>query len=225
MQTGPELYYSAIIFDLDGTLIDSAPGIEYALAEAIHQVIPDKQINSDNLRQCIGPPVREVVRNIFPEVSQYETEQIESCFRPVYDDIGWKKTIVYPRVIEVLSELITRGISCFIVTNKPYTPTRQILAHFGLEPFFKQVLSLNKNDPNLRSKEAMIQYLLEKHSLSPTHSLVVGDSSLDAIAADQNDLPFAAVLYGYGEIYQFNHFPTVGKLNQPFDLLEIVHGV
>lgn len=216
--------YESIIFDLDGTLVDSAPGIEYALRESIRLILPETVIDLTNIRANIGPPLPDLVRQVLPELTPEVADQIETRFRSIYDHTGWQHTSVYESVIETLSQLTDRHIRCFLVTNKRLRPTRQILVKFRLLPFFGEVVSADANQSAPQSKETMVRYLTRKYLLNPGKTLMVGDTRSDATAARICGMDFAVAVYGYGSVHTENEWQGKYTLHKLADLLQIVSG-
>jgi phosphoglycolate phosphatase len=214
--------YESVIFDLDGTLVDSAPGIEHALLESVQLILPDSVIDLPDIRPHIGPPLPELVRRLFPHVTPQVAEQIETRFGLVYDHTGWQLTRVYESAIKTLSWLADHQVGCFLVTNKRQKPTRQILIKFGLLQFFIEVVSADTNGPTLESKEEMVSHLVEKHLLNPGRTLMVGDTHSDATAARMCGMHFALAVYGYGSGYTDREWQEAHILHSISDLVQIV---
>jgi len=186
---------SSILFDLDGTLVDTLPGIDYSCRAAVQAVLPNRKL--ENLRQRMGPPIREIFRQAFSSVEPIVLNQLEAQFRANYDTVGWQKSIAYPSVAETLAQLNDWHINCFVVTNKPSVPTERILSHLGLSKYIKEVTAPDSSSGTFSSKASAIKYLLSKYQLASEHTVVVGDSADDARAAQACHLRFVAVSYGY----------------------------
>src|SRR5690349_17735314 len=116
-----------LIFDLDGTLVDSRPGIQRSLRAAILRVFP--HVDPGVLDFEIGPPVRQMFQQTLKTVNPMELQQLELAFRTSYDSDGWKQTNAYTGVDETLDKLTRRGNICYVVTNKPALSTSRILTH------------------------------------------------------------------------------------------------
>jgi phosphoglycolate phosphatase len=185
-----------VLFDLDGTLVDTLPGIEYSSQVAVRAVLLNREFTG--LRQRIGPPIREIFHQTFPEVAPEVLDRLERHFRASYDSEGWKKSVAHPMVSATLRQLVDWGVQCFVVTNKPAAPTGRILRHLGLWEYFKETISPDSRPVPFTSKVEAIAFLLSKHSLEIGYSAFVGDSEDDACAARTCNLPFVAVKYGYG---------------------------
>ena len=92
-----------LIFDLDGTLVDSRPGIMFSIHAAIRQLLPS--INPTKIDFIIGPPIREMLRVGLKIEDEQLITNIEAAFRTSYDNFGWKYTLVYPEVIETMKRI------------------------------------------------------------------------------------------------------------------------
>ena len=187
---------SNVIFDLDGTLVDSAPGIEFAAQTAWADVVPDR--SCPPMRPLMGPPIREMFRRALPIARPKILDALEKGFRQAYDTVGWKKTLSFPHVRETLTALTEQGVRCFGVTNKPASPTQQILAHCGLDWFFDVFLSPDSRQPAFTSKVAATQTLLNEWRIEPAHACFIGDTVDDARAARSCGIAFLAHSGGYG---------------------------
>ena len=187
--------FDNFIFDLDGTLIDSAPGIQAAVEYTWNSLYPDKPV--PDVRQSIGPPIIEIFRNLIPQASNEEIDQMYRLFREAYDRWGWKMTQLFDDVTPFLNLLQRADCHCFGVTNKPSLPTRRILHALDIEQKFLTFLSPDLLDHPFSSKSEAIQQLLKEYRLVKQNTVMVGDFSEDAKAA---------YLTGVAFIYR-NHDP------------------
>ena len=184
------------IFDLDGTLVDSLPGIAAALAEAFQSI--GRTLPESNLRAAIGPPISVIARRVDPSLTESQGRAIEQAYRPLYDDHCWSLTTLFPGVAAALHTLHRRGHALFLLTNKPRIPTARILEHLGLSQLFSDLYTRDRVTPPFASKTLMLEALLAHHVLDSAASLLVGDTAEDAEAAHANRVSFVFVTYGYG---------------------------
>ena len=191
----------AFVFDLDGTLVDSVPGIGAALAEAFRSI--GRTVPEDNfaarLRRAIGPPIRVVAKRIEPGLTDDETLAIELAYRPLYDNDGWRETVLFEGVAETLRELHGSGCRLFIVTNKPRIPSLKILDLLGLAQLFEAVSTRDSVTPHYASKAAMLGDVIAAHRLESGATVMVGDTVEDHEAAEVNGVRFVFASYGYGD--------------------------
>jgi phosphoglycolate phosphatase len=212
-----------IIFDLDGTLVNSVEGIQFALEEAISRVMPGHNKQLNNISKKIGAPIYEIIKDSFPKLSNKLIIEIEQQFRLIYDSEGWKKTILFESTMETLEGLSQNNVRMFVATNKPSKPTTQILTLTGIRPYFIDFVSAPNNKS--QNKSSLINILIQKHNLIRSNTLMVGDAINDAIAAKSCNLDFAFASYGFGEISELESFSIKYKLDRPIDLLhQIVKG-
>jgi phosphoglycolate phosphatase len=189
---------NALVFDLDGTLIDSTPGISSALRRAFQSA--GRTMPAVDLARVIGPPITVIARRIDPLLSDTEVVNIERSYRAIYDSVGWRDTLAYPSVIDTLGVLHRHGLRLFIVTNKPLLPTSAILEHLGLSNLFVEVLTRDSRSPRYSSKTEMLGDLLSRQSLQAGATLMIGDTGEDQDAAHANNLEFLHATYGYGSV-------------------------
>jgi phosphoglycolate phosphatase len=186
-----------IIFDLDGTLVDSVPGIQWSVETAmrscgVSRACPD-------LTPLIGPPVRSILATATGTDDPLELDRMEKAFRVVYDTDGWRRTLCQPGVREMLGQLQSAGRILWIVTNKPAHATRLILRELGLDGYFQETVSRDSVTPSFASKGAMLTDLVDRGGLPREESMLVGDTLEDCHAAAAAGIACAVVPHGYGK--------------------------
>jgi phosphoglycolate phosphatase len=206
---------STVLFDLDGTLIDSSTSILGAFANALarEEISPVAPID----QALIGPPLRISLSRIAGTEDPDLIERLASSFRAVYDTAGYLETAVYPGIDEALRTLSLSGCKMFIVTNKRIYPTRLILDMLRWSSLFSGVYALDAIAPAAPSKGALIRNVLARHSVFRDDACLVGDTPEDAFAAQENDLQFYGATWGYGR-FPPSDFPAVSLLHTPSDI-------
>jgi phosphoglycolate phosphatase len=182
-----------VIFDLDGTLVDSAEGILSAFAAAFAATGLAQQRALDI--SIIGPPLQQTLEILSGSKDPKLLSKLSEAFKTHYDGQGFKLTRVYTGVEELLAGLA--GTQLFIATNKRHLPTQRLMDFFGWRRHFQAILSLDTLQPPAPNKAALIRHLRECYQL-PSQTLYVGDRSEDGEAAAAAGLPFFHATWGYG---------------------------
>lgn len=181
-----------VVFDLDGTLIDSAPSILASMQAAFDTmgVQPVRPLTQD----LIGPPLHETVTALLPPGQTRHAAQLAALFKQHYDEIGYRESRAYAGVYAMLAELQRSACRLLIATNKRLQPTQRILEHLGWSGIFDEVHTLDSVTPPLHSKAEMLTALRPRLS---TSAIYVGDRSEDAQSTVQAHIPFVLVAWGY----------------------------
>ncbi|MDR0563385.1 MAG: HAD hydrolase-like protein [Azoarcus sp.] len=187
---------SHVIFDFDGTLIDSAAAIlaSYRAAFAECGVAPVCDIEAG----IIGPPIHETLRLLTDSEDATLIARLIEAFRRNYDTGGLLQTKAYPGVGDMLRALHAAGMRLSIATNKRIYPTRLILEHLGWDNLWDSVYALDLFTPHLPHKAAMLGRLIVEQKVDVRRAVYVGDRMDDFDAAQANSLPFIAAAWGYG---------------------------
>jgi phosphoglycolate phosphatase len=190
--------YQHILFDLDGTLIDSAPAILASFRDAFAQadITPARAIDES----IIGPPLTETLELLAGSTDPALIARLADAFKASYDSEGYKATAAFAGVGDLLAELAGAGLTLSIATNKRILPTRLILEHLGWREHFGHVYALDLFPTRLPDKAAMIGRLLADQNIPRETAIYIGDRCEDGESADANNLPFIAVTWGYGSL-------------------------
>jgi len=203
---------SAVIFDLDGTLVDSAPGVITSLSYAFQE--NKIQPHSPLSPRLIGPPLYQTLRLLCPNADESELDRLSSCFRGHYDSFGFSETVPFPGVNQLLRALLDSNVVLHIATNKRKQPTSQILKALGWSDIFDQVLSPDSLVPGFPSKTAILSHLLPDKRLNANESLYIGDRLDDYKASMESGIPFALAEWGFeGDHPEFP--PDIIRLQKP----------
>lgn len=184
----------ALIFDLDGTLTDSKPGI----LGCLRKVIQARGIaHRGPLDRFIGPPVEEWVVDLLPSGSPEQRAALARDYRACYDREGWSNNSVFPGVREMLVELQRQGFPLYLCTSKQHNFAVRILHAFGLSGLFHAIYG-DKAEYASHSKVDLLANILRERSLHPNDTWMIGDRSFDIDAAHANRIRCLAVAWGYG---------------------------
>lgn len=185
-----------VIFDLDGTLIDSAPDIQ-SVANALLIQRGHSPLTLSETRAFIGEGAAVFVSRMMAAREIDETEEsfdsLHSQFLRLYET-SLDKAVFYPDVVPTLEQLRSTGHTLGLCTNKPEAPARAVLRHMKLEQFFTSFTAggmCNTRKPHPQ----MLEHAIEQCPVGP--SLYVGDSEIDAETAQRAEIPFALFSAGY----------------------------
>lgn len=188
--------YSAILFDLDGTLTDPKLGItrciQYALSELGH-----KPPDADELLWCIGPPIKESFSRLLETSDNGLIDQAIALYRRRFSTIGLFENSLYPQIIDILQKIRFAGYQTFVATSKPHIYAKQIIEYFDLSLLFDAVYG-SELDGTRTVKGELIQHILITENLTPSTVVMVGDRQHDIIGAKLHNLTAIGVTYGYG---------------------------
>lgn len=212
--------FSNVIFDLDGTLVHSLPGIEQSAMAAISRVLPQEPM--PDLRSLIGPPIAKMFAQLWPGLPAEQMSGLLAEFRTHYDTKGCLCSAPFPHTRETLAKLHAAGLSLFVLTNKPSHPAKKILNHLGLASLFVEIMGPDSIHPPFPTKPEGARFLMQKHSLAADATLMVGDGVDDAEAAEACGFHFAAVCYGYGRAAERESSIPVEKIEKISQLENIL---
>lgn len=187
--TRPQL----VIFDLDGTLTDSAPGIvacfRHALA-AVGAPVPD----GDLAALLVGPPMHHTMADLG---LADRADAAMSAYRAEYTRRGWAMNTLYDGVEELLSDLRGAGVRLAVATSKAESTAQRILEHFGIADCFEVIAGASPDGTRAAKSDVVAHALGQLHPL-PDRVIMVGDRSHDVDGAAQHGIPTVAVGWGYG---------------------------
>jgi phosphoglycolate phosphatase len=184
-----------IIFDLDGTLIDSAPSILecFKLVLESRKIEPICPLSPD----LIGPPLSETLSRITGINEPNVLSKLAEDFKAHYDLGGYKKTVSFFGVSELLRQYSSSGFCLHIATNKRLMPTTLILSHLGWMQYFKSIYALDSASPSFVNKTAMLSALIAAEKINPISAIYIGDRAEDHESAVKNGLNFLGASWGY----------------------------
>jgi phosphoglycolate phosphatase len=184
----------SLIFDLDGTLTDSKPGIVACLRE----VLDARKISGyGSLDRFIGPPVEQWAAELLPHASAEDRAALARDYRACYDRVGWSNNSVYPGVAEMLEQLHEDGIPLYVCTSKHEHFAVRILEKFAIAQYFNAIYG-DRIDYESHTKRDLLGLILNQHAIDHASAWMVGDRSFDIEAAHLNGIRCLGVAWGYG---------------------------
>lgn len=194
-----------VIFDLDGTLTDSAEGILASFLHALSHIgatVPE----GDLAAQIIGPPMEDTFRAM--ELGEFTDEAI-AAYRADYGDRGWVMNTLFDGIETLLADLRGTGVRLAVATSKLEPTAERILAHFELDQHF-EVIAGASPDGSRKSKEEVLGHALAQLRPLPERVLMVGDRSHDVHGAAAHGIDTVVVGWGYGQADFADGFSVTG---------------
>ncbi|OMC48626.1 hypothetical protein A5744_05040 [Mycobacterium sp. IS-1264] len=182
-----------MIFDLDGTLTDSAEGIVASFLHALSHIgapVPE----GDLAAQIVGPPMDDTFRAM--ELGEHADAAI-AAFRAEYGARGWAMNTLFDGIATLLADLHAAGVRLAVATSKLEPTARRILAYFELDRYF-DVIAGASPDGSRKTKEEVLAHALEQLRPLPDRVLMVGDRSHDVDGAAAHGIDAVVVGWGYG---------------------------
>ena len=210
--------YQYILFDMDGTLVNTEPGIIGCLQLALNELAIGID-NTVNLRCLIGPPLK----NSFMKYYKMNTEQADEAvtiFRRFYAKDGLYNAALYPDIHLMLEKLKRDNIHLFVATSKPTDYAKKIAEYLDIEQYFDAIIGSNPD--NTRSnKSQIINYIIEKYSITEKSKvLMVGDKEHDIIGAAACGIDAVGITYGYGDIKELIKENPIAIFDSPLELID-----
>ena len=189
--------YKAILFDLDGTLTESGPGIMRSVQYALDKIGRPEE-NIEKLRVFVGPPLKEQFME-YAGVDEDTADMALKYYRERYVPIGMFENELYPGIVQMLEDLRIEGYTLAVASSKPEPYVLRILEHFDIAKYFEAVVGSGL-DGSLGTKEqvveeALIRLGLEEH---PEEALMVGDKEHDVFGARAMGVECLGAAWGYG---------------------------
>lgn len=205
--------YDAVLFDVDGTLIHSSPGILSTMEHTFRAMGVDPA--TVDLTRYLGPPLRRSFAEHFPD--EASVERMVGIYREQYHKVGQHLCTPFPGVKEMLTELRAAGVRLYTATSKPTVVVTPILQEQGLAGCFEFIGGASE-DKSIDTKTAVMRAVLARPELGGRRVLMVGDRSDDMGGAADCGVPAAAVLYGYGSRQELEPFRPAFFAKDPAEL-------
>lgn len=186
--------YEYILFDLDGTLTDSGPGImngfEYSLGK-----MGVEYPGRDYLKQFVGPPLGDSFEKTLGFSPEDAAKGI-AFYREYYAEKGVYENDVYPGIPELLEKLKASGKKLIVATTKAELMANVVMDHFGLRKYFDLMVASNNTDR--KNKIDVLSFAIENGGVDTKKAVMVGDRFYDITGAAHFGMTSVGVLYGYG---------------------------
>ncbi|MBR5308916.1 MAG: HAD hydrolase-like protein [Clostridia bacterium] len=210
--------FKYILFDLDGTLSDSAPGITKSVAYALEKFgIHEK---AENLGYFVGPPLYEAFRDKYG-MNPENTSKAIQYFRERFEAKGILENTPYDGVEYLLRTLHSAGKKLILATSKPEKFAAEILERYGFAKYFTFIGGACMDESTRMKKDEVIEYCLTECNITDTSEcIMVGDRYHDVEGAKKFNIPTVGVLYGYGTREELEDAGAIAVCETPEALCE-----
>lgn len=211
--------YDYVLFDLDGTITDSKPGIIRCIKLAFDQ----KGISYTNeiLDKMIGPPFRVSMKEFFGLDGEI-VEELIRIYRAEYETRGWMECSIYDGVVELFETLKREGKHLAVATSKPLKFTNKMIDGLDLRKYFDFVGGAT-SDSSGESKEDVVRLVLNNLDIKDvSKAVMVGDRLYDIVGAHACGVDCIAELWGYGDREEFVNWNADYICETPQDVADII---
>ena len=185
-----------ILLDLDGTLIDSQPGILSSCRAALGALGHTPEPSLD-LSAMIGPPIEDVMRLLLEPYGDDRITEAVAAYRADYGQRGALSSLPYPGIAQALAAMRRAGAQLILATSKRREFAQRILDHIGFDRLFIAVHGSEAGGA-LDHKPELISHIVARHALARDCCVMVGDRRYDIVGAHANNMRAVGVLWGYG---------------------------
>ncbi len=215
--------YNIVVFDVDGTLLDTSEGILNSVKHTIdvyHKKMPDPE----TLRSFIGPPIQDSFQKEY-QLSKEEADEMAAEFRRVYKDIYLFGAVPYPGIYECMTVLREHGVRLAVATYKRQDYAEKILTHFQFDKYC-DVIYGSDFEGKLKKVDIIEKCMVDLGSADYKDAVMVGDSWHDANGAGLLGVDFIGVTYGFDfrTKEDVGKYPSVGCADTPMELLPYIVG-
>jgi len=207
-----------ILFDLDGTVVDSEPGILASTRAGLSAL--GHRPDGLEIGNLIGPPLEEVMAEVLGRFGDDRVAEAVLAYRDHYGSVGFLETTVYPGIAAALDQLLALRAKLYIATSKRTIFAERILKHLGLIDRFAGV---HGSEPGgaVDRKADLIADVLRRHKLSAERCLMIGDRRQDVEGARANGVSTVGVLWGYGDREELETAGVMHIAERPAELIPI----
>ncbi|MCK1651881.1 HAD hydrolase-like protein [Bradyrhizobium sp. 149] len=207
----------SVLLDLDGTLVDSRPGIVASCAAALRALGHHPR---EVLDIAIGPPLEDILRTLLQTYGDDRVDEAVVAYRRHYGEGGLLGSEAYPGIRSALQALQGAGLRIYLATSKREVFARRILENLKLATYFDGIHG-SVPGGTLDHKPELLAYVLSERDVSALHSLMVGDRRHDIVGARTVGMRSLGVLWGYGSRDELETAGADELVERPADLARV----
>jgi phosphoglycolate phosphatase len=206
-----------VIFDMDGTLIDSFRDLQVTLNE-VRIALGLEVIDQKKIKDAIGASLKGMISKLFEEDKDKISRALD-MFKVIYKKHIVDNTIPYNRIVTVLEQLKKSGIMIGVLSNKPSELVRIPLYHFNLSYLMDFIYGGDSFDER-KPSGVPIKRIINYFEVKPENAIIIGDSPIDILAGKDAKIKTMAVTYGYSNEKELKRFNPDFIVNFPLEILE-----
>ena len=206
-----------LLLDLDGTLVDAAPGITGSCRRTMRE-LGVSLLEDDDLIWMVGPPLRSSLRRLVG--TNADLDEALQRYRHHYSTWGLYQSVPYPGVREALAALVGDGIRLMVCTAKSTASARSLIDHVELTPFVSHVYGSGSGATS-DDKAALVGRILLEQAARPHKTCMAGDRMYDVLAARAHGLTAIGALWGYGSRAELEAAGADVLIQSPAELLDL----
>lgn len=186
----------AVLFDLDGTLVDSLDDLTDAVNH-VRDAFSYPPLTTDAVRLKVGKGARHLVQQVLPEVADTDIDRALRMFLDFNRRHIADKSVLYPGILEMLQELAARNIKMAVLTNKNEALSKILIQTLGVHDLF-EVNCGGDTYPERKPSPLPLLKVMAEMEIAPDSCVMVGDSINDILAAKRAEIKSIACTWGYG---------------------------
>lgn len=186
----------AVLLDLDGTLVDSQPGI-FASCLAALRALGHHPSSTLDMKSVIGPPLEDMLQALLQAHGDHRVDEAVVAYRRHYGETGLLESEPYPGIGDALEEMQRADLRIYLATSKREAFARRMLENLKLVTYFNGIYG-SVPGGRLDRKPELLAHILAEQNIRASRSLMVGDRRFDISGAHAVDMRGVGVLWGYG---------------------------
>jgi len=212
--------HDLVLFDMDGTLVDSQEGIINSIVYAL-DFFDIKVEDANSLRVFLGPPLRDMFHKMFGFEGE-RLEQVVAKYREHLSVKGLYEGELYPGILETLGKLRKSGVRMAVATAKATVFAEKMLEHYKIAEYFDLVIGCELDGRRSEKPEIIAYVLDELDSGRISKPMMVGDRKFDILGAKAHNMPGVGCLWGYGDEAELVEAGATYLVKSPEEILDLV---
>lgn len=212
-----------VIFDLDGTLLDTTEGILESVKYVIRR-LGCHELPFELLLKFIGPPIQQSFIT-YLGMNPEQAQKAADMFRDYYKTKSLLKAVPYAGIYELCNSLAHRQISMAVATYKREDYARILMQYYDFSDYCNPIHGGDNH--NKLKKDAIVEMCMKEMGAAKDNTVLVGDTQNDAMAAERVGISFLAVTYGFGfkDLSTANEFANIGVADTPMEIADIIFNI